>query len=380
MRDHLAAEKTETKSADENPRGSPPAKHPMPKEATRRSMAKMQMALVVMGAVAFLYFARSAVLPIALACVGGMALKPLLTGLARLHVPRAVGAAIVLLVFVLGGVFVAVHLSRPAVEWVKQAPQHVTELKQRFHTLFTPAAQLGQAAAAVKDIATPDDGRKKAPTVEVKQQQDPSSVIHWTGAMLTSIAETLVLLYLLLASGDLFSQKLARISSTARDKRRVHDICLEVQQNISNYLFTVSLINIGLGTCLAGALYFLKVPNAATWGLVAAGLNYIPYFGPIAGIMLVGVVGVLTFDTLPMGLLPMICYLVLHLLEADLFTPVLMGKRFTMNPVIIFCSLIFWTWLWGVAGALLSVPLLISGKAICDRVPALSTLSEFLTE
>ena len=164
--------------------------------------------------------------------------------------------------------------------------------------------------------------------------------------------ETLVLLYLLLASGDLFLQKLVHVMPTLSDKKRAVEISHEIQQNISNYLFSVSLINIGLGLIVSGGLYFMGVPNAAMWGMLVAVLNFVPYFGPVAGVILLAAVGLLTFDTLWKGLLPPAWYLLLHLLEANLITPVLLGRRFTLNPVVIFVSLIFWTWLWGVPGSL----------------------------
>jgi len=187
------------------------------------------------------------------------------------------------------------------------------------------------------------------------------------------------LVYLLLASGDLFLQKLVRVMPTLSDKKRAVEVSHEIQQNISNYLFSVSLINIGLGIVVSGGLYFMGVPNAAMWGMLVAVLNFVPYFGPVAGVILLATVGLLTFDTLWQGLLPPAWYLVLHLLEANLITPVLLGRRFTLNPVVIFISLIFWIWLWGVPGALLSVPILVSIKAVCDRVPAMSPVSELLS-
>ena len=191
--------------------------------------------------------------------------------------------------------------------------------------------------------------------------------------------ETLVLLYLLLASGDLFLQKLVRMMPTLRDKKRAVEISHEIQQNISNYLFSVTLINFGLGLAVSGGLFFMGVPNAAMWGLCVAVANFVPYFGPVAGVIVLGAVGMLTFETLGKGLLPPAWYLLLHLLEANLITPLLLGRRFTLNPVVIFVSLIFWTWLWGVPGALLSVPILVSIKVVCDRVPAMSSVSELLS-
>ena len=144
-------------------------------------------------------------------------------------------------------------------------------------------------------------------------------------------------------------------------------------------MFSVSLINFGLGIVVSVGLYWLGVPNAVLWGILVAALNFVPYFGPVAGVVLLAAVGIFTFDTLGEGLLPPALYLVLHLLEANLITPILLGRRFTLNPVVIFVSLIFWTMLWGVPGALLSVPILVSIKVVCDRVPAMSSVSELLS-
>jgi predicted PurR-regulated permease PerM len=215
--------------------------------------------------------------------------------------------------------------------------------------------------------------------VELKTSRGTSSILNWTGTLLVGIGETLVLIYLLLASGDLFLQKLVHVMPTLSDKKRAVEISHEIQENISNYLFSVSLINIGLGAVVSGGFYLMGVPNAVMWGMLVAVLNFVPYFGPVAGIILLATVGLLTFDTLWTGLLPPAWYLLLHLLEANFITPMLLGRRFALNPVVIFVSLIFWTWLWGVPGALLSVPILMSIKIICDRVPAMSHVSELLT-
>jgi predicted PurR-regulated permease PerM len=216
--------------------------------------------------------------------------------------------------------------------------------------------------------------------VEVKNSRSSNAFVNWTGSFLAGMGEAVVLLYLLLASGDLFLQKLVHVMPTLGDKKRAVDISHEIQQNISNYLFTVSLINIGLGVIVSGGLYFLGVPNAAMWGMLVACLNFVPYFGPLAGIVLLGAVGLLTFDTWLQALLPPAWYLVLHLMESNFVTPQLMGRRFTLNPVVIFASLMFWTWLWGMPGALLSVPILVSVKVVCDRVPAMSSVSELLSQ
>jgi predicted PurR-regulated permease PerM len=271
------------------------------------------------------------------------------------------------------------QLGRPALTWMNEAPQHMTELRQRVQKIFPRITRFNKAAAAVNNLGATEDEQEKATVVEVKTSRVPSTFINWTGTFLAGVGETLVLLYLLLASGDLFLQKLVHLMPTLRDKKRAVEISHEIQQNISKYLFSVSLINMGVGLLVSGGLYFMGVPNAAMWGMLVAVLNFVPYFGPVVGVLLLATVGLLTFDTLWKGLLPPAWYLLIHLLEANLITPVLLGRRFTLNPVVIFVSLIFWTWLWGVPGALLSVPILVSIKVVCDRVPAMSHVSKLLT-
>jgi predicted PurR-regulated permease PerM len=349
-----------------------------PDTAPAAKATSVQVALVVLGAVAFLYFARPVVLPIFLACVGGMTLKPLIRWLSQCHIPPALSAAVVLSLLVAGVTVGFIQLGRPALTWMNEAPRHMTELRQKAQKLFPRAARFSEAAAAVNNLAATEEGQKEPPAVELKTSRVPI-FINWTGTFLAGLGESLVLLYLLLASGDLFLQKLVRVMPTMHDKKRAVDISHEIQQQISNYLLSVSLINLGLGIIVGGGLYWLGVPNAAMWGMMVALFNFIPYFGPVAGISLLAIVGLLTFDTLGQGLLPPAWYLLLHLLEANFVTPVLLGRRFTLNPVVIFVSLIFWTWLWGVPGALLSVPILVSIKVICERVPSMSHVSELLT-
>ncbi len=344
-----------------------------------------QWILVLLGTTAFLYFARPVVLPVFLAILCAMALKPLMRWLGYLRLPTHLSAAIVFLLLVATLTVGFFQIGRPAANWMNEAPQHVADLKARVQKLFPNAVRMTHAMAAVTDIgasASPDakklNQKLQAPTVEIKDQRGAASILNWTGTVLAGLGEVLVLIYLILASGDLFLQKLVRVMPTLNDKKQAIELSHEIQQNISNYLFTVTVINICLGSVVAAGLFMLGVPKPVMWGVLVALLNYVPYFGPVVGVALLGVVGVLTFDTLWQGLLPGAWYLALHLLESNFVTPILLGRRFTLNPVAIFISLMFWLWLWGISGALLSVPILVLIKAICDRVPRAAYVSELI--
>jgi predicted PurR-regulated permease PerM len=354
----------------------PPAVEPIPAKVA--GTAPLLIVLLVLAAIAFLYFARPIILPVVLAAIAGMALKPLIRWFSWCHIPPALSAAVVLCLLVAAIAVGFFQLGRPAMTWMNDAPQHMAELRQRVQKLVPRLARFSEAAAAVNNLGAAVEEKKKVPAVEVKDSRGTSSILNWTGTFLVGIGETLVLLYLLLAAGDLFLQKLVHVLPTWHEKKRAVEINHEIQQSISNYLFSVSLINISLGVVVSAGLYFMGVPNAVMWGMLVAVLNFVPYFGPIVGVGLLAVVGLLTFDKLWQGLLPAAWYFLLHLLEANLITPILLGRRFTLNPVAVFISLMFWTWLWGVPGALLSVPILVSAKVVCDRFQSLAAVSELL--
>jgi predicted PurR-regulated permease PerM len=354
-----------------------------PIETLERRTTPAQWTLIVLGIVAFLYFARPVVLPVFLAILAAMALKPLMRWLALLKIPTAPSAAIVFALLVTALTIGFFELGRPAVKWINDAPEHVADLRARVEKLYPNAMKMGNAVAAMSDLSAAAPQVKKAnqkapPTVEIKDQRGTSSILNWTGTVLAGLGEVLVLIYLILASGDLFLHKLVRVMPTLRDKKRAIEFSHEIQQNISNYLFSVTIINSCLGAAAAAGLFVIGVPRAGMWGMLAALVNFVPYFGPVVMVAVLAVVGVLTFDSFWQGLLPGAWYLALHLLESNFVTPILLGRRFTLNPVAIFISLMFWLWLWGIPGALLSAPILVLVKAVCDRIPRASNVGELI--
>jgi len=270
---------------DEPAPGSEALPAPLPGLVAAK-MTPGQIVLIALWTIAFLFFARPVILPVFLACIAAITLKPLVRVLAFCRFPTVLSAAILvcLLMSAIGIGFY--QLGHPASTWINDAPQRMTELRQRVQKLLPTGRRLSEAAAAVTDLgateAEKEAEQRKAPTVQVKDSHGPTSLLNWTGVFLAGLGETLALLYLLLASGDLFLQKLVHVMPTLHDKKRAVEISHEIQQNISNYLFSVSLINIGLGLVVSGGLYFMGVPNAAMWGVLVAVINFVPYFGPVA--------------------------------------------------------------------------------------------------
>ena len=215
----------------DGPVNAAPGTEPMPPPASGAPATKttpLQIGLLVFGIVAFLFLARPVVLPVFLAVAVGMTLKPLIRWLSYGHIPPGLSAAVVLCLMVLALGFGFFQLGRPAMAWMKEAPQHMTELRQRVQKILPAAARLSRAASAVNNLGATEDEQKREPTVELKTSRFPG-IYNWTGTFLVGAGETLVLLYLMLASGDLFLQKLVRVMPTMGDKKRAVEISHEIQ-------------------------------------------------------------------------------------------------------------------------------------------------------
>ena len=177
-----------------------------------------------------------------------------------------------------------------------------------------------------------------------------------TGEFFIGVATTLILLYFLLSSGDLFLHKLVKVLHRRSDKRRAVEIVRQIEEQLFRYLFTVTCINVGLGTSSAWRCIWLGMPNPIFWGTMAALLTFIPYLGHIFGIIVVMLVAAMTFDELGQMFLVGGVYWGLALLEGWFATPMILGQRLEINPVVLLIGLMLWGWIWGIGGALLAVP------------------------
>ena len=347
-----------------------------------------QVVLVGLGVMAFFYFASSVVLPVLIAIVAALALKPVIQCLTRLHIPRILAAFLVMGFFMTAIGFGFARLKDPVLQWANRAPEYKERFEQRVDRLLGRAAPSKQPPQQQPQQSQKPNPAEAAKLAEASanthsspvQFQDYQGILAWTGATLGETVEAAVLIFLLLISDDWFLRKLMQASRSRHGQTWVRETLDEIQGNISRYLFSVSVINICLGVVVGAGLAVLKFPNAAMWGAMAFLLNFVPYFGPIVGIIVLGVVGLFTMDSFPKELYPMIWYLIVHVSEADFITPIFLGKRFTIHPIIIFVFLMFSSWIWGISGALIAVPVLVSIKVICDRVPALTKIANLLSK
>jgi predicted PurR-regulated permease PerM len=320
--------------------------------------------------------ARDLFLPLMLAFFLSFLLSPLLRVLKRAHIPEALGAALLLLVLA-GGVGLGIYsLVTPATEWIAKAPESLTRVQRKLRTLRAPMLQMSRTAEEVERTIAGEPS-----TAPVAAAKAPSwikeALFGGTTAFVSEAIVVMVLLYFLLASGDLFLRKLIKVLPTFKDKKRAVEIAREMERNISTYLFTVTLINVGVGVAVGVGVWFLGMPNPVLWGVLAFVLTYIPYLGAIVGIGILGLAALLVFDDVGQALAVPAVYMVVSFLEGNFVTPLVLGRRLTLNPVVIFVGLLFWFFLWGIPGALLAVPILAVFKIVCDHVDTLAPIGEF---
>src|ERR1035437_3816796 len=184
--------------------------------------------------------------------------------------------------------------------------------------------------------------------------------------------------FFLLVSGDIFLHRLVEILPRFRSKRQVVDIAQQIESDISAYLVTITIMNAAVGVTTGLAMWLTGVGDPILWGTATFLLNYVPIVGPALGVLIFLLAGQLTHDTLWQALLPAGLYLGFHLIEGESVTPMLLARRFTLDPVLVIISLVFWFWMWGVPGAILAVPMLAITKIICDRIHSLVAFGHFL--
>lgn len=323
-----------------------------------------------------LYFTGGIVLPIIFAFILYLVLQPAMRAFAKVRIPKAISAALV--IFILFGALGALgfSLSGPAASWVSKAPDSLSRLESRLFFIKQPIAQLQSATKQVEKIA--EGASADTPSVTVSGPGLGSLLLSGTRSMLVGLGTTMVLLFFLLVSGDLFLRRFVEILPTLSNKKQVVEIAREIEHSISGYLATISLMNLAVGVATGLATYLLGLSDPILWGTMAFLLNFMPFLGPLCAIAILFLAGLLTFGTIWHSLLPAGVYLLIHILEGETLTPMLLARRFVLNPVLVIVSLVFWYWMWGVPGALIAVPMLATVKIICDRVRPLMAFGHFL--
>jgi predicted PurR-regulated permease PerM len=332
--------------------------------------------LFTIAVLATSYVASEIVLPFVFAIILKLLLQPALRILERLHVPRILAA--LLLILALFGTIVGLGaaISGPAGTWAAKLPEGIPRLQERLNFMRAPIDTLQRFLQQVQDFG--GTGRPPSGATAVPGPTLLTKLFTGTRDFASGLFTTVLFLFFLLVSGDIFLHRLVEILPRFSSKRQVVGIAKQIECDISAYLITITIMNAAVGIAMALTMWITGVGEPLLWGTVAFLLNYVPILGAALGALIFLLVGLLTIDTLWQALLPAGVYLGIHIIEGETITPMLLARRFTLNPVLVIISLVFWFWMWGIPGAILSVPMLAITKIICDRVQPLAAFGHFL--
>ncbi len=332
--------------------------------------------LFVLALLATAYVASEIVLPLVFAIVLNLLLQPAMRILERLRVPRILAA--LLLILALFGTIVGLGtaISGPAGTWAAKLPEGIPRLQERLSFMREPIDTLQRFLQQVENFG----GTGPSPNAAASARGPTllTRLFTETRNFASGFFTTVLFLFFLLVSGDVFLHRLVEILPRFSGKRQVVEISQQIESDISVYLVTITVMNAAVGIAMALAMWLTGVGDPILWGTVAFLLNYVPILGTAVGALIFLLAGLLTIDTVWQALLPAGLYLGLHVIEGQTLTPMLLARRFTLNPVLVIISLVFWFWMWGIPGAILSVPMLAIAKIICDRVRPLAAFGHFL--
>ena len=343
----------------------------------RRSRSVEATLVTALAVLYTMYFARSFLIPIIFAILLNFLLSPLIRRMAKHRIKPPIGAAIVVLALLSGIGWGTYELSTPAQRWASIAPQSFAKAQSKLRGIIKPMQQVSRNVEQAADAVGNSSGKAK----EVVVQSGPSMtsrVFGTTQRIVVALFEIFILLYFLLAGGDLFLQKLIKVLPNVSDKVKAVDIARATEATVSAYLTTTLLVNLVEGAMVALVLWMLGMPSAVLWGVVVFFLEFVPYLGAAAAVVMLSIAGLTTFDDVGRALLIPGSFLAINILQANLVSPMLLGHRLTLNPVAIFTGLAFFYWLWGVPGAFLAVPMLATFKIFCDNIVSLAAIGEFL--
>ncbi len=367
-----------------SPDAAPPAEAAPPVEPKPRAAFGPRWAVVgifLLLSIQAMAYARNFLMPVVLGLLLTLVFSPLRRFLGRIGIPAGIAAFLIVGSLLAALVLGILTLAVPVSNWVDNAPEIGRQVQEKLRDLRGAAEGVRQAAEQV-DAITSGGTTASAPgaqAVVVADQGNAAAIALATPAVLAQVMFTLVLLFFLLSSGDMFYEKLVHVMPTFQDKRRAVRIAYDIERKLSRYLFTITLINAGLGIAIGLAMWWLGMPSPLLLGVIGFLFNFIPYVGAIFGVLIALSVGLVSLDGARDAFVAGGTYFVLTSIEGQFVTPYFVGRSLRLNTVVVFLSVTLWAWLWSVVGMLVATPLLVTIRTLCEHIPALEAFGDFLS-
>jgi predicted PurR-regulated permease PerM len=334
--------------------------------------------LAGLAAVGALYLARDVAIPIVLAALLALLLRPLFRRLQSWHVPSVLSSLLIVSVVALLFVTAVVTVANQGQSWLAKAPETVKRVRAMVPQGSGPIGDLFKATEAVRDLTHSNSGSTPLP-VEVHSNEPAFTVLGASGYLVGATLIVFVLTFFLLSFSDTLLKQAVNSRPSFGEKRSVVSLLHHVENGISRYLATITFINVGLGIVTAVILWLLQIPNPLLWGVMAATLNYVPHVGALVCMGVLFLVGAAAHESLWYGAAVAGAFAFLTAAESYIVTPLVLSKSLQLSPLAVILSVLFWGWLWGIAGGLMAAPLLAIAKICCDEFEVLRPLGVILS-
>jgi predicted PurR-regulated permease PerM len=340
----------------------PDSKAELPPVISRAEVVAFALvALLVIVVVAVLYLARAFFLPITMAFIVGTMLSPAAGLLERYRIPRALGAVLLVFAVVATVSFMVGLISAPLMEWSSRLPELGAILREKLHVFDRPLALWQELQSML-------GGSDTLATLQLPKFEWVQPTLEFLSPTFAEFLLFIATLILFIASWNDLRRALVMNFSERAARLRTLRILNEIETHLGNYLLTVTMINVGVGIVTGAICAATGTPNPAGLGALAATLNFIPIIGPVAMFVVLVAVGIVSSPTIGAGLIAPACFAAVTFLEGHFVTPMIVGRRLSLNALAVFLALAFWTWLWGPIGAFLSSPLLIVALIVKEHL------------
>lgn len=329
------------------------------------------------------YFARDLLVPFTIALLISFLLSPGVKLLQMIYIPPQIGAALIILIGLLIFGYGCYTLAQPATSWVNKGPEAITKVNERLDKLGNVLSFPIKMISKVDDVITTFSKKiefEKKEVPQVKESQFMGTFFTTTWQFLLEFCVFIILLYLLLISNDFFLRRIVHWASSLEKKKEAVIIARQVQRDIWKYLFAKTIINISIAIVVSILMFFLGMPDPILWGVMAGILEFIPYVGALVSLFVITLVALFSFTSIGYVFLISFLFFTVISIEGSIITPIIMGRTFTMQPVVVFLSLMFWGWIWGIAGAFIAIPFMMIIKTLIQTLYEVSFWEELLSD
>ncbi|WP_299651631.1 AI-2E family transporter [uncultured Tateyamaria sp.] len=315
--------------------------------------------------------------PVITAMLGYFVLNRPRRWLGQVGVPPVLSAALFTTLLTALIVVLLVQLSSPAAQFIEDLPSLMEEIKEKLTASGGALEAINEATDAAEEIMAGQDGSTVAVEV-VSNTGVAATIFSMAPGFLSRIAFALILLFFLVASGDMFLIKTVQSFERFRDKRRAVEVLHSIEDRLGYYLGGIAIINAGLGVAVAIAMHLWGLPNALVFGFMAFGLNFVPFLGGLMGATIAAAVAFVSLDGAWAAAGVFATYIVLTSIEGQFITPLVISRRMRLNTTVVFLTVAFFAYIWSVMGMVVALPVLIVIKIVCDETNTLSTFARFI--